>query len=182
MRPTNGTGSAARRPSRRLVGGILGVVILIGVVVGLVTALERGPAPRKALPGVLRGPAPWGSNTDDLSARLRALGLPDAGVTVAPLFHLAVVVNGRRLQVPAGIGGSSAPLRTGDTSGTVAGTGAGDLTLGEFFAIWGVRFTPDCVGGYCGTVAVTVNGAPVPGDPRRLRLLNGQRIVVSSQA
>ncbi|HVW71544.1 MAG TPA: hypothetical protein VHB93_00115, partial [Candidatus Paceibacterota bacterium] len=57
------------------------------------------------------------------------------------------------------------------------------FTLGEFFDIWGVRFTQDCVGGYCASgsdaLKVFVNGAPYSGDPRTLALDAHQEIVIA---
>ena len=39
----------------------------------------------------------------------------------------------------------------------------------------GVRFTPDCLGGYCSSgnkvLRIFVNGKPVAGDPRLVTLL-----------
>jgi hypothetical protein len=45
-----------------------------------------------------------------------------------------------------------------------------DLTLGQFFDIWQVRLTRDCLGAYCSgggrTLRVYVNGELQSGDPR----------------
>ncbi|MDE2173134.1 MAG: hypothetical protein KGJ31_00840, partial [Patescibacteria group bacterium] len=57
-----------------------------------------------------------------------------------------------------------------------------DFTLGQFFDIWGVRFTKDSIGGYLAsatsTLSVYVNGSLVPGDPRDLVLQAHQEIMV----
>ena len=37
--------------------------------------------------------------------------------------------------------------------------GAGDVTLGQFFTLWGVRFDGRCLGAACGRLAVTADGA-----------------------
>jgi hypothetical protein len=58
--------------------------------------------------------------------------------------------------VPANIGinqsaGTIQSIHTHDASGVVhlESSKARTFTLGEFFGVWGVRFTPSCVGGYC---------------------------------
>jgi hypothetical protein len=57
------------------------------------------------------------------------------------------------------------------------------FTLGQFFAVWGVRLTPRCLGGYCATdgkkLWVFVDGQPFSGDPRLLRLAEHQEILVA---
>jgi hypothetical protein len=56
-------------------------------------------------------------------------------------------------------------------------------TLGEFFAVWGVRLTPSCLGGYCAAgdrrLGVYLDGAPYRGDPDTLTLASHQEIVVA---
>jgi hypothetical protein len=57
-----------------------------------------------------------------------------------------------------------------------------DFTLGQFFDVWGVRFTKDCIGGYCAKgndkLQVLSNGKPVTGDPRALLLSAHQEIAI----
>ena len=53
--------------------------------------------------------------------------------------------------------------------------------LGQFFGVWGVRLTPDCVGGYCRQVTpwtVYVNGQGYTGDPAALVLKSHQEIAI----
>ena len=55
-------------------------------------------------------------------------------------------------------------------------------TLGDFFAVWGVRLTPTCLGGYCAggrRLRVYVNGRPYQGDPTGLVLAAHQELVVT---
>ncbi len=58
-----------------------------------------------------------------------------------------------------------------------------DFTLGQFFDIWGVRFTTECIGSYCANtdnaLNVFVNGDEFTGDPRSLVLKAHQEIVVT---
>lgn len=190
MVTTNGKGPRAGRPSRRtlwIFGAALGALIVVSAALGTALALEGVGVPHRAepLPGTLTGPAPWGPNTDDLRARLDRLGQPLVPrATSLPFAHLRILVDGRSVRVPAGIGvltksGSVAPLFS-SSGGAIDHVGR-PARLGLFFKIWGVRFTRRCLGGYCGKLSVLVNGARVPGDPRQLLLTGGQGIVVSVQ-
>ena len=196
MIATNGKGPVAARPSRKtlwILGGVMAAVIVVSAALGTVFALEGVGVPRTTspLPGLLTGPAPWGANTDDLRARLDRLGQPF--VPAAPLelpgssFRIRISVDGKPVRVPSGIGvqpksGSVAPLFTVSSNGVVEPSpAAASPRLALFFKIWGLRFTKRCLGAYCGKLSVRVNGARVPGDPRRLLLNSGQEIVVSVQ-
>jgi len=76
-----------------------------------------------------------------------------------------------------------APCHTHDTSGTVwlEGQGGREVTLGQFFDVWGVRLTATCIGGICGSVTVTADDAAVA-SPRDLRLRDVARVVVRVSA
>jgi hypothetical protein len=139
------------------------------------------------------GRAPWPRNTAGLRARLNALGLPalaQEGTALHIHQHLDVSVDGRRVTVPAGIGideleGFISPLHTHDESGVihVESPDVRTFTLGQFFAVWGVRLTPRCLGGYCTTgsrsLSVFVDGKRFSGDPRLLPLAEHEEIVVA---
>jgi hypothetical protein len=78
-----------------------------------------------------------------------------------------------------------APLHVHDTSGVihVESPTVRDYTLGEFFAVWGVRFTPTCLGGYCDAgdrkLRVYVDGTLRQGDPTAIVLEPHQEILVT---
>jgi hypothetical protein len=103
--------------------------------------------------------------------------------------HLDLYVNGHRVQVPALVGidpaVGMAPLHTHDSSGVihVESPLVRAYTLGQFFAVWGVRFSPTCLGGYCTTptrrLRVYVNGQPYQADPTTLALAPHQEILVA---
>lgn len=126
-------------------------------------------------------------------ARLRSIGLaplsPAEGTAVHIHQHLDLYVDGAKVPVPAGIGIDPAvgfaPLHTHDASGVIhiESPTARGYTLGELFAVWGVRFTPSCLGGYCAAgdrrLRVYVDGRPVHGDPTALTLASHQEIVVA---
>ena len=126
-------------------------------------------------------------------ARLRSIGLaplsPAEGTAVHLHQHLDLYVDGAKVPVLAGIGIDPAvgfaPLHTHDASGVIhiESPTARGYTLGEFFAVWGVRFTPSCLGGDCAAgdrrLRVYVDGAAYPGDPTTLLLASHQEIVVA---
>jgi hypothetical protein len=148
---------------------------------------------RPPLPGLMTGPAPWPANTRQLGTRLAALGLPalrSEGLRLHTHQHLDVVVEGRLVPVPAGIGIDPAgrfiaEVHTHDASGIVhvEAPRRRRFTLGELFDVWGLRFSARCLGAYCAQgkrrVWVFVGGTRAFGDPRRLELGQHQEIVVA---
>lgn len=144
------------------------------------------------LPGIATGTAPWSPERAHLRARLASIGLPALSSEGSALHihqHLDLVINGVAATIPAGIGIDEAeafiaPIHTHDTSGIihVESNTVRDFTLGQFFDIWGVRFTQDALGGYLASATSTLwvyaNGSLVSGDPRSLVLTPHQEIVI----
>ena len=143
--------------------------------------------------GLNTGPAPWPPETKFLSQRLRALGLPPLGPEATDVhFHvnLVITVRGQQVPVPVGIGidfqrGVLAEIHTHADRGTIhveAGRPR-SFTLGMVFGVWGVRFTPSCIGGYCSDganmIRVFLDGQPYRSNPTQLELANEQVIVVT---
>ena len=126
------------------------------------------------------GAAPWLLPADPMSLVRQAGLVPGTHefFTYHVHAHLDVFVNGRRVQIPGGIGidiadprvqryvveGAPAygripgcprpcisPLHTHDVTGVIhiEAPTKGQFTLGQFFEEWGVRFDGSCVGGYC---------------------------------
>jgi hypothetical protein len=145
-----------------------------------------------SLPGIRTGSLPWPPEIAHLRERLQAEGLQvlaHEGTVLHIHQHLDLFVNGRRVPVPADIGidasaGFLSPIHTHDTSGVihVESPVVTKFTLGEFFDVWGVRFTRSCIGGYCTsgdrTLRVYVNGHLATGDPRRIELTAHEEIAV----
>ena len=189
---------AARARRRRRLGfaAVLAVVLVAGIGGLAVSAANRDRQPATSpgpLAGLQTGPAPWGANTADLAERLRAIGIPALspmeGTAVHIHQHLDLYVDGRKVLVPAGIGIDPAvgyaPLHTHDPSGVihVESPTVRTYTLGEFFAVWGVRITPSCLGGYCAgggrQLRLFVDGRADRGDPTTLALAPHQELVVA---
>lgn len=149
------------------------------------------PGPR-ALPGLQTGEPPWIAETQNLHARLKAIKLPalsQEGNALHIHQHLDVLIHDKPVTVPADIGINYderfiSPLHTHDRTGVihVESDEVRDFTLGQFFDVWGVRFTKDCIGGYCAKgndkLQVLSNGKPVTGDPRALLLSAHQEIAI----
>jgi hypothetical protein len=135
------------------------------------------------------GPAPWAPEHTSLGRRLAALRLPGQSDT---RFHihalLRVFIDGKPVPVPAQIGIDPqgrllAPLHTHDATGIVhiESQRPYRFTLGQFFTIWGVRFTDTRIAGYANHRAqrlrVFVNSRPVAHPAGRV-LRAHDRIVV----
>jgi len=184
---------SARR--RALIVGIAAAVV-VGIIVfalsrnsGSTNAGTNGsptvelPDP-KDLPGILRTSAPWSNNIEQADQRLAILGLPQLSDTV--LHHhtdLYIYVNGQAVTIPANVGLNSAnptvasPLHTHTDKGTIhieSADASFQPVLGQFMDIWGVYFTPECLGGDCATgdtkIRAYVNGEAWTGDPTQIPL------------
>jgi hypothetical protein len=154
--------------------------------------------------------APWARPNDTL-ALSRLAGLkpePHEFFAYHVHAHLDILVNGRPVRVPAGIGvdirnpavkrgrlpdGSMAfggisdcgkpcisPLHTHDDSGILhtESQKAHPNRLGQFFTEWRVRLNRACVGGYCRGVKFYVAGKRFTGDPAAITLTNLEEIAI----
>jgi hypothetical protein len=163
---------------------VLTVLVAAALVAGAFL-VASAPHARAALE-LSGGPAPWPAEHAHLARRLGALRLPGESDAA---FHiharLDIYVDGRRVPVPALIGidpagAFLAPLHTHDASGIVhvEASRRFPFTLGEFFTVWGVRFTDRRLGAYA-SPRVYVNGRRVA-DPVRHVLRAHDRIVVGA--
>jgi hypothetical protein len=175
--------------------GVLVVVVIAAVAFFLLRGDDKGGKPKAidwgALPGLQTGPAPWTEGLDQLRTRLDMIGLqalPQEAVAQHIHQHLDLYINGKKTTVPPDIGidvvnGFITELHVHEgEAGTihVESPDQRDFTLGEFFAVWGVKLTKNCIGMYCGTTAKPVkwyvNGKPIA-DPENLLLRSHQEIV-----
>lgn len=145
--------------------------LLAALMLPAVTGCVSRPDPE---PAVMRESAPpWDAPRDAVSY-IEAAGLPEQPLDTDSdpwILDLEVTVDGEPVEVPAYIGvdrlrAVQAPVHTHDVPGEVwlEGEGNRDVTLGQFFTLWGVRFDGDCLGDACGDVVVTADGEPVD-DP-----------------
>ena len=150
--------------------------------------------PIASLPGALKSGPPWGANNGaSLQLRLREIGLEplrEEGQVVHTHQHLDLFVDGEQVTVPAQIGidsggGFISDLHTHDPSGIVhiESPTQRDFTLGEFFAVWGLPLSADCIGSLCEKgskqLHVWVDGDEVTADPTRIVLAEHQVIVIA---
>ena len=147
------------------------VLLLTSSVVG---GCQVGPAPPAA--AVLRtGAPPWDAPRDAVSyidkAGFERLPLDFSGP--APYtVHIAVSVDGKPVQVPAGIGidklrAEQAAVHTHTTDGLVwveAKTTSDHPTLAQFFTLWGIKYDATCLADACTDLKVTVNDQPAVWD------------------
>lgn len=178
---------ARRQRNRRiLTAALVAGAVALGAFLFLRPVGERGPA--GGLPGLLTTTAPWDANQAELGARLDRLGLPPAGGAMHVHAHLDLFVDGAPVSVPADIGiipTAHAPLHTHDVDGVIhiESAQARTFTLGEFFDVWGVRFTDRCLGGYCASgedrLRVFVDGEEVEAGFRDVPLEDRAEVVVA---
>ncbi len=176
---------AARR--RRTIGYGVAGVLAAAVVAGIIIVATSGgggssssgethaanSVPAAAEVGVQTTPPPWQPEYDHLGQRLQALGLPTLNEQVFHIHSLLhVYVNGKPVAVPANIGleepsGPFSPLHTHDTTGIIhmEADQQYPFTLGQFFAVWGVRFSDNQLGPY-----------KPRGDEKLTVYVNGERI------
>jgi hypothetical protein len=192
---------AQRRPPWLLYGlaalGPIALVVVLAVIFvagGSSSKNPKGKAPKidyAALPGLQKGPAPWPPEYAQLPDRLRPLDLNALSAEALAFHihqHLDIFVNGKKVTVPRSIGiddGSFiTELHTHDASGIIHVESAQTkpYTLGQFMSVWGVRFSPNCIGGYCAAPSkpfrVYLDGKPYGGDPNSLILKNHQEIAI----
>jgi hypothetical protein len=159
--------------------------------------VQLGPAfgSMSSLPGVLLTTPPWSANNADskLQLRLRAIGLDPLtaeGQAVHIHQHLDLYADGKPVTVPAQIGiassgGFISDLHTHDATGImhVESPTVRSFSLGQFFAVWGLRLDAKCLGSLCAAgdkrLATWVNGVPFQGDPTRIVLDEHQEIVLA---
>lgn len=171
-------------------GGQLAVGAAATLLLVLIVVFSRGSARAET-----RGGPPWPApGPAQVAAGVRAAGLPMLaipGQVVRFAVHLDVLVDGRRVTVPAGIGIDGpgrrvAPLYTDDASGVIHVASDSDqdvFTLGQFFDEWQVPLAASHLGGLRisrGEKLVTyVDGSKVAGDPDYVLFTPHLEIVVT---
>ena len=180
----------ARAQRRRQLVWIAGIAIAVAAGVFFFTDRnDTSSPPPGGLPGELTTEAPWPANGEKSAARATALGLPPEGTTLHEHAHLQIFIHGKEEPVPANIGISDAgaiqSLHTHSDPGVVhiESSESREFTLGEFFGVWGVRFTPSCLGAYCNSdtdhLQVFVNGEEVTDSLQDVQLDDRTVIVVT---
>lgn len=145
------------------------------------------------LKGVLVTKGDWSNNVGDLAARLSQIGLPKLATEGSAMHihqHLDLFVDGKQIAVPDDIGVGPynsyiSQIHTHDPIGIihVESPTIEKFTLGQFFDVWGVKFTATDLGGNHAEgdkyLKVFSNGKLYEGDPRKLELTPYEEIVVA---
>lgn len=176
-----------------------GTITLCALLLALVLAMAAAgcgssgsdsvPGTTNAGPGLQTSQPPWRPEYAHLAQRIRQLGLPPSGTE---RFHihalLRIYVDGILSPLPQNIGIDEAQhietsLHTHDRTGIIhmESTHPHRFTLGDFFAVWGVKLGPDRVGGLTGLggdkLHFFLNGRPLS-DPAALQMRDGDNIVI----
>jgi hypothetical protein len=124
----------------------------------------------------------WQPNYTNLAGALNALGLAPANelnaVAVGGVhyhWHLTLYAGGRKIVIPRNIGLQNPPAMSSDIHTHALNVDAHSgiihvessvpnfqATVLQFFDVWGVYASSQCIGGYCGGVKVYVDGALSP--------------------
>jgi len=182
--------------NRGLIAGAAGLVAVIGVAIGLWLALSGGGSTTSSrtiewstLTGLQTGPPPWNNGTATLPDRLAALGLTQLsaeGTVVHIHQHVDLYVNGKKVTVPANVGIYAnqwiTELHTHQGEPNIVHVESPtntSYTLGQFFGVWGVRLTANCVGSVCGKLSWWIDGEKQTGNPAQLVLKEHQEIAIA---
>jgi hypothetical protein len=198
--PTSSTGGRSWFwPLAAVVVGLLIIGSVLGVVLTRsstkLTPSLTSSIKWKDLPGLLTTKPPWSRNTSLLAIRTASIGLQPPGQETLVYHihqHLDLWVDGKKVTVPQAIGinineqaqtASFAEIHTHNTLGIIhVETGRPvTFTLGQFFGVWGVRLTRNCIGsfkGSCGRVQWWLNGKKQTGNPEKLVLKNHEEIAL----
>jgi len=179
----------ARAQRRRQLAWIVAITIVVAAGVFFFTNRDDQDTSSAALPGELTTEAPWDANAAKSAERATALGLPAEGTTMHEHADVEVFVHGSKEPIPQDVGISAAgeiqSIHTHDDTGLVhlESSQSREFTLGEFFGVWGVRFTPSCLGAHCNEgdnrLQVFVDGEEVTGNLQDVQLDDQTVIVVA---
>jgi hypothetical protein len=178
----------ARAQRRRQLVWIAGITVVVAAGVFVFTNRDDQGTSGVTLPGELTTEAPWDANAAKSAARGTALGLPAEGTTMHEHADVEIFVHGSKEPVPTDIGidaakGTIQSIHTHDDTGLVhlESSQSREFMLGEFFGVWGIRFTPSCLGAYCNEgnnrLQVFVDGEEVNGSLQDVQL-DDQTVVV----
>jgi hypothetical protein len=177
--------------------GAVALIAIVAVVAIVALGGKSGggggvkPIDWSALPGLIEKPPPWGNNNATLPGRLAPLGLEQLGAEGQVIHvhqYLYLYINGKRVTAPPLIGIYAnewlTQLHTHIGEPNIIHLESPtkrEYSLGEFFGVWGVKLTQDCVGPYCdvGKLHWWLDGKPQTGDPANLLLKDHEVITIA---
>jgi len=180
-RPSAGS---QRSPWIYAIGGAVAAAVIAAAVVGILVASGGGSTTKataanyNALPGIRKTKAPWPPEYRYLADRLAPLDLTTLGghngLVLHFHTHIDILVNGKKVEVPALVGINSGAgwlteLHTHNARGVIhiEAQKSRDFTLGQFFAEWAVYLDSHSIGGYSG-MKWYLNGKLQTGNPATL--------------
>ena len=97
-------------------------------------------------------------------------------------MHLELFANGFAIAIPARIGVRGARCRAHEWTSEPTGVVRFDrpATIGDLFGVWGMPLGRRRLLGFHGGVSLFRNGLRVRGDPRALRLRDGDEVVLET--
>jgi hypothetical protein len=167
--------------------GAVGLAAL--ALAGCGSSTQAAPGLTISGPGLQTSRPPWPPEYQHLAQRLQQIGIPPGGKET---FHihalLHIYVNGLLSPLPANIGldparGLESSMHTHDSTGIIhmEAPHPFNYTLGDFFAVWGVKLGPAQVGGLKGLgrdqLHFYLNGKPLS-NPAALVLHREDSIVI----
>lgn len=150
-------------PRRTVAGYFTAAVLLAAVIVAVLLVLTSDEEDRSPVPVAIA----FEPRYDGLDERREAAGVPTMAEGGGEHFHaeLRLYEGGEEIPVPANIGidpGSPpdemAGLHTHDATGTIHNEAGEGATLADFFAVWGVPFSPHRLGPLEGPLRMWVDG------------------------
>jgi hypothetical protein len=158
------------------------LLMVLFVMTGCVRQAPPAPAVQRSTP------PPWSAPRDAVSY-MAAAGLesqPLGSTENARVVDRRISVDGLPVEVPAYIGidrvrALHAAAHTHDASGKMwlEGGDTGEITLGQFFTLWGVRFDDHCLGSACGDLVVKIDRV-ISTAPRGVRIAAGHTINITA--
>lgn len=176
------------------VGGFVAFIAILLVIGRFTTPVfVKTITDPNTIPSIVENKGPWNTNGRGLLARLKYIGLlplSREGTSLHIHEHVGISINGKTIKVPAEIGvnrisGFMSSIHTHEQNGIVhiESPVMRTFTLGQFFDVWGVRFSADCIGGYCAdkdsSVKVYVDGKKYDGNPRVIPLKERSNIFIT---
>jgi hypothetical protein len=172
-----------------VLAGLLALVLVLLTAAGCGSGNHAPAGLTISGPGLQSSKPPWPPEYKHLAERLGRLGLPPGGkekVHTHALLHIYVA--GLLVPIAANIGlnpskGVESSLHTHDHSGIIhmESPYPYNYTLGDFFAVWGVKFGPAQLGGLTGfggdKLHFYLNGRPLA-NPAAHVLANHDSVVI----
>lgn len=169
---------------RVLLGLVAAVLLMVGA-----SGCSMSSGSDTPPPAVIREtPPPWSAPRDGVSYidEAKLIAEPLDTTTNQRIIDLEVFIDGAPVEIPAFIGidrirALQGAAHTHDTTGEVwlEGSEAAEVTLGQFFTLWGIRFDDECLGAACREITVLADGAPVS-DPLSLVLATTHTVRVEA--